>query len=75
MTSGQELSQVFLTGLVSGQQGILSAPMPDMSDIAAVVIEAIAFSAATVLTGAISNPSKAASDKNRRMAGANFILR
>lgn len=75
MTSGQELSQVFLTGLVPGQQGILSAPLPAISDIATLVIDAIAFSAAIVLTGAISNPSNAVSDKNRRMADTNFILR
>ena len=72
MTRGQELSQFFLTGVASGQHDISSVPIPAISVIAAFDTVAIAFSAAIVLTGAISIPSKAASDKNRMTAETNF---
>ena len=73
ITSGQLLPHSGLTGLASGQHGILSPCIPAMLAVIWTFDSAIAFSAAIVLTGATSIPSNAQSDMSRSIADMNFI--
>jgi hypothetical protein len=73
MTSGQVLPHSGLTGFASGQHGMVSPCIPGMLAIVSDFENAIAFSAAIMLTGATSIPSSAQSDMNRNMTDTNFI--
>ena len=75
MTKGQLLSQSGIEGSASGQQ-VMSTAIPAISPIwteAFIDMSAIAYSAAIVLTGAISTPTRADSDKTRITAERYFI--
>ena len=75
MTKGQLLSQSGFTGCAFGQQG-MSPIIPAISSICETAVDdmsAIAISAATVLTGAISIPMRAKSDRTRERANKYFI--
>lgn len=75
MTKGQLLSQSGFARCASGQQS-MSLGIPAISSICETAFDdmsVIATSAATVLTGAISIPSRAASGRRRARANMYFI--
>lgn len=73
MMKGQLLSQAGFASFSSGQQGIF----PAILSISTEALEdtfAIAYSAATVLTGAISTARRVMSDRTRRKIDMDFII-